>query len=105
MHYKSYKSLQPDMDNFLQNYRLLRFYTPPSDPIRNRKPKRERVCRFCVRKTPEVKFNSEAHIIPRLFGNNFGDQIVEHPLHYLTPHCSFVQIIVNRFCALETKTH
>ncbi len=72
MHYKSYKSLQPDMDNFLQNYRLLRFYTPPSDPIRNRKPKKERVCRFCVRKTPEVKFNSEAHIIPRLFGNNFG---------------------------------
>lgn len=32
-------------------------------------PKPERVCRFCEKKMPEVKFKKDAHLIPQLMGN------------------------------------
>lgn len=72
MRYITYRSQQAAMDDFLQHYRLLLFYAPPDEPVRNRVPRKERICRFCVKRYPDVKFNSDPHIIPRLFSDNFG---------------------------------
>lgn len=39
-------------------------------------PKTDRVCRFCHKKFPEVKFNKKAHILPELLGrSNFVSDI------------------------------
>jgi hypothetical protein len=39
--------------------------------VRTLKPRAERVCRFCGRRTPDTKFNKQAHIIPELLGNKY----------------------------------
>lgn len=57
---------------FRHNYELIDILDFEIYNYDNRKkllPKRERVCRFCGKGYPAVKFNSDAHLIPESLGN------------------------------------
>jgi len=68
----TYHNLQFFLNDFLTKYRLVLIYEPPDKPRKNRIPRKERICRFCGKKIPQVKFNNDPHIIPQLLGRNFG---------------------------------
>jgi hypothetical protein len=72
MGYRTHADLQNSLDEFLSKYEILRIYIPPEKPIRNHVSQRSRVCRFCEKGYPDVTFKHDPHIIPELFGKNYG---------------------------------
>ncbi|TKC59182.1 HNH endonuclease [Pedobacter hiemivivus] len=68
----TYPACKDKLDLFFQAYPNQSLYIPPDPPIRERIPRKDRVCRFCGKGAGEVKFKHEPHIIPRLLGHNYG---------------------------------
>lgn len=68
----TYPKYRDKLDVFFQSYPNQLVYIPPDPPLKNRLPRRDRVCRFCGKGASEVKFKHEPHIIPRLLGHNYG---------------------------------
>lgn len=61
---------QLDLANkFSETYDLVNAILPAEPNNTALKPKLQRRCRFCGRSMPDVKFNSDAHLIPEFLGN------------------------------------
>lgn len=58
-----------NLDTFLSNYNLDIVATCPEYRLNNLIKVKDRICRFCGKKSPETKFKSIAHIIPKMLGN------------------------------------
>jgi hypothetical protein len=58
-------------NQFLDIYYPIKLDIPPDQPVKGLKIPKKRLCRFCKRKYPEVKFKKEAHMIPQSLGNRF----------------------------------
>jgi HNH endonuclease len=56
---------------FIEHYGLETEIVCPAEKMVLSTPKNERVCRFCNKKHPEVKFRHDAHIIPESLGNHY----------------------------------
>ncbi len=65
------KKHAPDADRFQENYAIQNLLFSPPNPLTGLVEKKDRVCRFCKGKYPEVTFNKDAHIIPHLLGNEY----------------------------------
>ncbi len=68
----TYPDYRNKLDIFFRNYPNQLVYIPPEPPLKNRIPRKDRICRFCGKGAGEVKFKHEPHIIPRLLGHNYG---------------------------------
>jgi hypothetical protein len=53
---------------FFRTYNIEKLAFPLATP-NSLKPKKERVCRFCGKTNPAVKFRKEAHLLPEFLGN------------------------------------
>lgn len=97
--YKTYISERQNMDIFLSKYEILVCYEPPINRITKRIPKTERICRFCQKKSPDVSFKNEPHIVPELLGKNFGvsdfecDNCNQHFSRYETDFADFLGLV------------
>ncbi|TCC95019.1 HNH endonuclease [Pedobacter hiemivivus] len=70
--FKTYIGEKENMRLFLSKYEEQLTYEAPTSKPKGRVPKNERFCRFCQKKSPDVTFKNEPHIIPELLGKNFG---------------------------------
>ncbi|MCW3123032.1 MAG: hypothetical protein JWQ38_2524 [Flavipsychrobacter sp.] len=62
--------LGPHLQNFMQIYEIHKIVECP-DKKPKLKSKHDRICRFCKKQYPKVRFRKDAHVIPRLLGNRF----------------------------------
>lgn len=60
---------QTQANEFLEIYDQESFLLIMDSTTKPLKPKNARVCRFCLKKSPKVKFKNKAHLIPQLLGN------------------------------------
>lgn len=70
--FTTYEGHKDKLQAFVESYGQPYINIPPDPPLTGRMPKRERICRYCDKRTPEVKFKTEPHIIPQLLGSNYG---------------------------------
>jgi len=68
----TYPKQRDKLDFFMSYYSNQLLFIPPSPPLKERIPRKNRICRFCGKNATEVKFKHEPHIIPRLLGHNYG---------------------------------
>lgn len=62
-------SMNETATKFQNYYRDVSFVICNPQERKILKPKQQRVCRFCGKGMPEVKFKSDAHVIPYMLGN------------------------------------
>jgi hypothetical protein len=58
-------------EQFFRLYAPENVITCPEEKMRGLKHKSERMCRFCGKKSGEVKFKKDAHVIPEALGNRY----------------------------------
>lgn len=68
----TYPNHRDKLDFFFGYYPNQLVYIPPAPPLKQRIPRKDRICRFCGKSAADVKFKHEPHIIPRLLGHNYG---------------------------------
>jgi hypothetical protein len=57
-------------ENFFKAYKVEQAVECPPSALEGLKAKALRICRFCGRRRPLVRFTNDAHIIPELLGNH-----------------------------------
>jgi hypothetical protein len=67
----SFESTVAEFNAFLDVYYPVKVMIPPDIGISKLKPVAERVCRFCLRSSPEATFEKLAHVIPESLGNKY----------------------------------
>lgn len=67
----TFTDLSDEIDLFFKNYTFENFIICPIEKIKNLKPKKERICRFCGLDYSQTAFKNQPHIISELLGNKY----------------------------------
>jgi hypothetical protein len=67
----TFSSERKALKDFLELYKVQHIILPTNSAIRDLKPKKDRICRFCQSSNENGTFRNEAHLIPHFLGKKY----------------------------------